>query len=230
NNIDIFKKLTNHQWRDDYEKMWTDMILYLYSMDTGSKLELKLNDDAWQVFMDYYNSLTAMSHYVPVRFRVFIPKAMDYVLRISGLLHVLESVMNGQQIIDPSVSADTVNRAVKLVYYFLSQARQIVESYGPKKQKISMDSKHVLASILIVYDSKNCLKLPTEEMHGVYNNSVPNEAQIGTIVSFGKLIVKTLKEFKIKYEKKKLYLDGKNRQGFIFEKESLESIKKLLEL
>ncbi len=46
NNNDIFKKLTNHQWRDDYEKKWNEMILYLYSMDTGSKLKLKLTDDA----------------------------------------------------------------------------------------------------------------------------------------------------------------------------------------
>jgi hypothetical protein len=160
---------------------------------------------------------------------VFIPKAKDYVLRISGLLHVLESVMNGQKTILPSVSVDTVNRAVNLVYYFLSQARQIVESYGPKRQKISMDNKHVLTSILVVYDSKKSLKLPTEEIHEIYNNSVPNEAQIDTIISFGKLVKKTLKEFKIKFKKDRLYLEGKNRQGFIFEKESLESIKKLLE-
>jgi len=230
NNDDIYKKLTNHQWSDDYEKKWNEMVLYLYTMDTGSKLKLELNDDAWQVFMGYYNSLTAISHYVPVRFQVFIPKAKDYVLRISGLLHVLESVINGQETILPSVSVDTVNRAVKLVYYFLSQARQIVESYGPKRQKISMDNKHVLTSILAVYDSKKRLKLATEEIHGVYNNSVPKGAQIGTIISFGTLVKKTLKEFKIKYKKDRLYLDGKNRQGFIFEKESLESIKKLLEL
>ena len=226
----ISKKVTLHEWSSDYEKYWTDLILYCYSMNRQNKLQLALNDAAKQVFIDYENSLTALTPYVPSRFAVFIPKAVNYVLRISGILHVIESLHNGQTPIPQEISADTVTRAVNLVKFFLSQARQIVELYSPKAPAISMDQKHILESIISIYENRNDFILPTGEIFNIYNNNIPKEAQIDTVESFGKLLVKTLNELKVEFQKERKRVDGRNYQCCIINDKSLKQIKKILNL
>jgi len=226
-NPKISKKMRSHEWQDGYEQDWMDLITKLYCMDSSSKFELKLNVDAWDIFMKYENSLNDLSDYVPNMFSVFIPKATNYILRISGILHILELVIAKKQV-SIEISADTVKRAINIVTFFLSQARKMVESFGPKKQTINTDSKQVFKSIMDIFDSTKNFTLTTKDIYEIYNKKVPKEAQIGTSISFGKLLVKTMKDFKIKYEKKRVFVDGSSSQSFILSQESLELIKKLL--
>lgn len=226
-NPNTYKTLTSHEWQVDYEQYWTTLINELYSMNSTSNLELKLNCDAWLIFMNYDNYLNELSHYLPDMFRVFIPKASSYVLRISGILHILESVIE-KKAVSLEISVDTIKRAISLVTFFLSQARKMVESFGPKKQNISTDSEQVFKSIIDVYNRTNNFTLTTKDIYEVYNNRVPEGAQISSSIGFGKLVVKTMKEFKIKHEKKRVFINGSNSQSFIFSQESLDLINKLL--
>ena len=104
----------------------------------------------------------------------------------------------------------------------------MVESFGPKKQNISTDSEQVFKSIIDVYNRTNNFTLTTKDIYEVYNNRVPEGAQISSSIGFGKLVVKTMKEFKIKHEKKRVFINGSNSQSFIFSQESLDLINKLL--
>lgn len=225
---DIYQNVSLHEWNNDYEANWTLLIQTCYSMTCKNKLELTFDNATKQVFIDYENSLTALIPYVPKRFAIFIPKATNYVLRISGILHIIESIWQGQKVIPTVISVDTLNRAINLVNFFLSQARKIVELYSPKKVSLSMDYKHVLVSIISVHETRNSFELPTGDIISVYNNNVPKEAKIESDVSFGKLLVKIMKEFNINYEKKRKLIDGKNYQCCIINAKSLEQIKKIL--
>ena len=224
----IYNNVTLHEWREDYDKYWTDLIMHFYSLNRENKLELKLDFPAQQVFIEYENELTENAPYFPVRFRVFIPKATNYVLRISGILHAIEYAIQGQPI-PLTISADTVTRAVKLVNYFLSQSRKIVEDYGPKKPTLSMDQKHILASMMSIYKTRNRYELPTQEIMTAFNSSVPKQIQMKSDISFGKLLKKILDDLKIPYQKERKKIDGKNRQCCIIDDKSLKVIRKQLE-
>ncbi len=251
---DIYIDLTHYTWRKENENLWTELIHILYTDERLKDLHLKLNETALNDFLTYVNSMGRLTQYFPEIFAIFARKAPEYVLRISGILHVIEFVLShppfaqnteaqkqaSQQnpfetntiapepIISQYISADTLNRAIKLVNYFMSQARQIVELYGPQKTRLSLDQKGVLEAILSVHENRNSFELPNNEIHKEYNNNLPDEAKIYEPSSFGKILAKTLRELKITYQKKKLKIANKTPQGICLSKESIENIKKTL--
>lgn len=226
-NDDIYNDLTSHEWRVEHENLWARLVQSLYTARYNPKLKLKLSQNAWNIFMDYENYLTRRKQFDPGKFKVFLPKASNYVLRISGILHAVEAAMNNQHM-TLEVSAATVNRAVNLANYFLSQARKIIELYGPQKPQIDSNQKQVLKTILSIYNSKNNSVITTEEIQAEFNSSVPEGVQSTNLSSFGSLVRKTLKDNKIKFEKKRPRLNGKDRKAIVLEKTAIKAIEKLL--
>jgi hypothetical protein len=218
--------LTDYQWRADYEKLWTSMIDKFYSV-SGS-FELKLSDAAWSVFKNYDNELSRKSSYLPSMFKIFIPKATNYVLRIAGILHFVECYFN-PVIFSETISPETIRRAINLVNYFLSQSRKIMELYAPKKKlQLNMDARAVLSAVVALSDTRNSFELPTNEMYKIYNNQVPEQARLSSDVSFGKLLGKIFKEQKLPLTRKKLAIDGKTPQGIITDAATINKIRELL--
>ncbi|KJR40289.1 hypothetical protein MCHI_003812 [Candidatus Magnetoovum chiemensis] len=145
--------LTDYQWRAEYEEPWTSIINNCYSIK--GNFNLNLSDAAWSVFKNYDNELSKKSSYLPSMFKIFIPKAANYVLRIAGILHIVESYFNQPTFttFTTAISADTIRRAINLVNYFLSQARKIMELYAPKKKlQLNTDAGAVLSAVI-----QNCI-------------------------------------------------------------------------
>ena len=194
--------LTDHQWSSENEKLWNELVIYLYGFGVDDHV-LLLTKEAWEVFRDAANSLKALSQYVPYRFRVFIPKAENYILRITGILHVVESVLSGAEEINKNVSADTVRKAIKIVYFFLGQARQVVELYGPTIKKLDRNYVVVIDAVLETISKQNLNSVPVADIMVVFNNIVPAEAAIISTQKFGALVKKVLTDLRIAYDKKR---------------------------
>ena len=156
-----------------------------------------------EVFRDAANSLKKLSQYIPYRFRVFIPKAENYILRIAGVLHVVESVLSGAEEINKDVSADTVRKAIKIVYYFLGQARQVVELYGPQIKKLDRNYVVVIDAVLETISKLNANSVPVSDIMKQFNTLVPAEAAIVSNQKFGALVKKVLTDLSITYAKKR---------------------------
>ena len=202
-------------------------LIYLYRFRVDNHV-LILTKEAWEVFRDAANSLKALSQYVPYRFRVFIPKAENYILRITGILHVVEGVLSGAEEIDENVSADTVRKAIKIVYFFLGQARQVVELYGPRIKKLDRNYVAVIGAILNTISKLNANSVPVSDIMVEFNNIVPAEAAIGSNQTFGALIKKVLTDLRIAYDKKrKNNTNGKLVQHIVIPNDSK---KKLLQI
>lgn len=86
-----------------------------------------------------------------------------------------------------------------------------------------------MKAIISIYNSKNNSVLITEEIQAEFNSSVPESVQITNISSFGSLVKKTLNENKIKFEKKRPKINGKDRQAVVLEKTAIKAIEKLLQ-
>ena len=219
--------LTDHKWSIANERLWNELVRYFYSLGVG-QCELLLTKAGWDVFMQSANSLKRLSQYVPFRFRVFIPKAENYILRIAGVLHLVENVLSGAVLINPNVSADTVMRAVKLVYFFLGQARQVVELYGPRIKKLDRDYVAVIDAILGALATSKTNSVPMSEIITRFNNLVPAEAAIKSSQKFGSLVRRVLTDLSVDYDKKRqTNTSGKLAQHILI---SDSSKKKLFQL
>ena len=219
--------LTDHKWDIENEQLWNRLITYLYSFEADDYV-LSLTKEAWEVFMQSTNSLKKLSQYVPYRFRVFIPKAENYILRIAGVLHMVEMVLSGVEEINTNVSEDAVKRAVKVVYYFLGQARQIVELYGPRIKKLDMNYVVVIEAVLETIAKLNVNSVPVSDIMVQFNRIVPAEAAITSNQKFGALIKKVLTDLSVAYDKKRQKnTNGKLAQHIVIPNDSK---KKLLQI
>ena len=200
--------LTDHKWAPVNEKLWKDMILKFYTLKPES-LILKLDPEAWKEFMVKANSLQRLGEYVPARLRVFIPKLENYILRLSGLLHMLSQWDKEPQNISQTIPASTVRQAIKLIHFFLGQARKVVELYGPRKISLNKNQEVVVDSILILMKKFNTNSVAVSHIMDTFNSLVPDEGKIKSLLSFGALLVKILKVLDIKYTKaRKSKADG----------------------
>ena len=219
--------LTDHQWSSENEKLWNELVIYLYRFRVDTYV-LILTKEAWEVFRDAANSLKKLSQYVPYRFRVFIPKAENYILRIAGVLHVVEGVLSGAEEINKNVSSDTVRRAIRIVYYFLGQARQVVELYGPRIKKLDRNYVAVIGAILNTISKLNANSVPVSDIMEEFNTLVPAEAAITSNQKFGALVKKVLSDLRIAYDKKRQNnTNGKLVQHIVIPNDSK---KKLLQI
>ena len=219
--------LTDHQWSSENEKLWNNLVMYLYGFGADD-YGLSLTKEAWEEFKEAANSLQRLSQYVPYRFRVFIPKAENYILRITGILHVVENVLSGVEDIKRNVSADTVRKAIKIVYFFLGQARQVVELYGPRIKKLDRNYVVVIDAVINTISKQNLNSVPVADIMEEFNNLVPTEAAIGSNQKFGALIKKILTDLRIAYDKKrKNNTNGKLAQHIVIPNDSK---KKLLQI
>ena len=206
NHESVFKELTNHSWSQFNQQLWTDLIQNLYQIPEDS-LQLSLDEPAWEYFRNYTNSLEELRHYAPDRFKGFIPKATEYALRISGLLHVVDCMIKKKQQVN-KVPLPIVKSAANLVNFFLTHSRKMVEHYGPKKSFLTQDQKFIINSILDVYIKRNSLSLPVSEIHAAFNVSVTSSAQIKSDITFGRWIRKVLKDLKINFSEKRKKVDN----------------------
>jgi len=83
---------------------------------------LPMSPDAIELFSKYYELYKTKEKNLPEIGEVFISKLIDYCVRLSGILHVLNGGVN-------QIEKDTVLDAINLVNYFAHQTMQTLELY-----------------------------------------------------------------------------------------------------
>ena len=194
------RPLTDHKWAPENRELWKEMILDCYKLEPES-LALKLDQEAWQVFLNSANSLQRFAEYVPARLRVFTPKIENYILRLSGILHIINQWEKGFDNISNSIPATTVKGGITLSRFFLAQARKVVELYGPTKTTLDRNQEVIIDAILIMMKRLKTNTVAVADVMDTFNSMVPAEGKIDNNVSFGFLLVKVLKSLKIDYKK-----------------------------
>ena len=194
------RPLTDHKWAPENRELWKEMILDCYKLKPES-LALKLDQEAWQVFLKAANSLQRFAEYVPARLRVFTPKIENYILRLSGILHIINQWEKGFDNISSFIPATTVKGGITLSRFFLAQARKVVELYGPTKTTLDRNQEVIIDAILIMMKKLKTNTVAVADVMDTFNSMVPAEGKIDNNVSFGFLLVKVLKSLKIDYKK-----------------------------
>jgi hypothetical protein len=223
---DIFLELNRSEWTDQDKKVWENLINMLYDYDQSH--EYTLGDEAWEVFKNYSNTLTALSGYAPNKFKGFPEKMETYSLRFAGIIHILNIFFEIGENTD-TISKTTMEKAVELSNYFLFQARQMFEAYSPQGSKIDKDAQFILESILKLNQDTGSKTIPIAALLTQFNSVVDPSAVIADVGVFGKLVAKVMKESAVQYESKKVYLeDRKQKRCVVITDKSLSKINNIL--
>lgn len=147
-------ELTRATWNNHHRAAWEELInKALQWADDKFKSEddflvLKLSDEAWNYFLDFRNNIYSMRDHFPPAFRGFIPKAVSYVLRISGLLHVMEQFFSGDDIL-PVVDVGTIQKAILAVNFYMGHTLEALKLLHGQKTMIQfVDQKECIVAIL----------------------------------------------------------------------------------
>jgi len=147
-------ELTRFTWSEQHRAAWEGLVnKALKWADTrfesgDGPLTLRFSDSAWDCFADFRNRTFAARDSFPPAFRGFIPKAASYVLRIAGLLHVMEQLSNGEDI-SPVVDLEIVRMAITAVSFYLGHILEALRLLNGEQTSIQQrdDEKYIISAL-----------------------------------------------------------------------------------
>ena len=144
-----YYEATSESWEERNRENWDNLLHRAMAwVDAevsaqGGKIEkpvrLILDSQAQQKFLDWQNDLNSFKNRLPAQFRGFLPKAVEYCLRLTGIIHCMHKFSMGRT---PQVVLTMVDlgRAMKAVTFYLGQvqaALRIIEDENFVPMEIS---------------------------------------------------------------------------------------------
>ncbi len=194
------RPLTAESWTDENRDIWEkllgnalDWAATQSNEETGcieEPFRMFLERDAQTRFFDWRNSIDkAKSDLHPV-LQGFIPKAVGYAVRLTGLIHALWRFHQGNT---PKkiLTVEDIDRGIEMAVFYLGQtvdAMRLIEDSEHQPPDISERVKHlaeILDSLRAEVDSG---RLAVGYIQERFNDSLPKEKQIGTPKAMGALL------------------------------------------
>lgn len=217
--------LSGHIWAEENESFWNNLITRLYNIEPGS-ITLQLDTEAWEAFKAMANSLQRASEYVSPQLRVFFPKLESYLLKLTGILHMLEDAKSKSGV--QTICKTTVEKASLLTNFFLVQARMVLALYGPKRPLVEKTEAVLIHSILLTAKNLKSNTLPISEIYQTYNSLVPEKRKIENTRSFGSLVTKVLEQFDVESKRQRKHKrNGSLSMHLILNQKSVDKLTKI---
>jgi hypothetical protein len=149
---DDFHELTAESWDPDYQQAWEDLLEQArqWTMAMDDRLQLVLGRDAQTRFLEWANEIKAMMPDLPEVLQGYVPKAVGYALRLSGILHLMGSFEAGaepQQVL----RVDDIEAGIHFAEFYVGQAvdamRYLTVDQAHAPQEVT-ERDQVLAQVL----------------------------------------------------------------------------------
>lgn len=135
---DGFYPLTAETWTISDQNAWEGMLRNAMEWadrmyQAGNKLDLKLDEDALEAFINWRNNLHMAKDDFSESVRGFIPKLVGYVLKWSGALYLMDIFYQGKEPLS-ILSVDDVRKGIKVCEFYLGHiiyAMQAIEFQLP---------------------------------------------------------------------------------------------------
>jgi hypothetical protein len=137
--------LTPESWgerdRDKWEMLlhramdWVDEKICVYGGRIEKPTRMIFDSEAQEKFFEWRNQLYSCKDRLPAQLRGFLPKAVEYVLRLTGVIHVIQMFSRGSTP-QAILSVEDLERGIKTVSFYLGQiqgALRLIEEddYSP---------------------------------------------------------------------------------------------------
>ncbi len=137
-----FHELTGESWSDDYRNQWVDLLSVARSWADQHAVDpwhMVLVQEAREYFFNWRNELYGIRDSLPQELRGFIPKAVGYALRLTGIIHCLNRFANGQEPY-ASLRMDDLKAGIAFAEFYLGQAVDAIHYLvGRNQGKPSID-------------------------------------------------------------------------------------------
>jgi len=144
-----YHDLTPESWGEVDRAKW-EMVLHRAMAWVDEKIKscggeidkpnvMILDSEAQATFFEWRNQIYSFKDQLPLQLRGFLPKAVEYVLRLTGVIHCMEMFSRGRT---PQVvlTVEDLERGIKAVRFYLGQiqdALRLIEEDGYSPPEIS---------------------------------------------------------------------------------------------
>ncbi len=118
-----FQELTGESWSEDYKSQWTSILSVARSWSdqhAADPWHMSLVQDAREYFFNWRNELYGLRDSLPQELRGFIPKAVGYALRLTGIIHCLNRFAQGEEPY-ASLKMEDLQAGIAFAEFYLGQ-------------------------------------------------------------------------------------------------------------
>ncbi len=192
--------LTAESWGDLDRAKW-EMVLHraIAWVDEkinfcGGKIEkptlMIFDSEAQTKFLEWRNNIYSFKDQLPDQLRGFLPKAIEYVLRLTGVIHCMQmfSIGSPPQLI---LSVEDLERGIKAVSFYMGQiqgAIRLIEEEGYAPPEISERSLLLAKTLDQLRPHLENGRLAIGFIHKHYNLIAPKTHKVGTPKGMGAVL------------------------------------------
>jgi hypothetical protein len=193
-------ELTAESWedchRDQWEKLlfraldWVEGEIYAHGGSIEKPVLMILDAAAQEKFFDWRNQLVSFKDRLPAQLRGFLPKAIEYALRLAGVIHCMRMFSRGEtpQIV---LTLEDLERGIKAVQFYLGQiqdALRLIEHEGHTPVEVSERSLLVAQTLEWLRPHIENGRLAISFTQEQYNRIAPETQKIRTARAMGSLL------------------------------------------
>lgn len=192
--------LTAESWgdqdRDKWEKVlrramdWVDEEISTCGRRIEKPTRMVLDYEAQGKFLEWRNQLYSYKDRLPVQLRGFLPKAVEYALRLTGIIHCIQMFSIGRTP-QAILSVEDLDRGIKAVSFYLGQiqgALRMIEEDNYSPPEISERSIFLAQTLTQLRPHLQDGRLAVGFIHKHYNLMVQQTQKISKPRGMGALL------------------------------------------
>jgi hypothetical protein len=182
-------------WADHHRRAW-ELLLeramnWADSRDPDDTHLMMFSPDAQQAFFAWRNELNDMRYDLPPLLRGFIPKAVEYAVRLTGAIRLLHDFSACSE---PArmLGAEDFDRARQVVMFHLGQAEEALRLFDPKNQhpavEVSERTLHLASVLTELRKELDSGRLAVGYIHEAFNAKCQEHLRIKSPHAMGSLL------------------------------------------
>jgi len=195
-----YYELTEEAWEDrhrgGWEKLlfraidWVDGEIYAQGGKIEQSTRMILSSEAQGRFFEWRNQLYSCKDRLPALLRGFLPKAVEYVLRLTGVINCIQMFSQGG-VPGTVLSLEDLERGIKTVHFYLGQvqdALRLIENEDHVPVEISERSRLLAHTLERLRPNLDNGRLAIGYIQDEYNKIAPKTKHIGSARAMGGLL------------------------------------------
>jgi hypothetical protein len=170
---------------EKWEIFWNELIrkCFFAPWDPLKSQILTFSEEGLKIFGCFYDEFQTIRSLLSERAQPFIPKLITYSLRLIGLLHIIEGLLEEPQKVGPGeipwrpiIQPETVEKGIRLTRFFAGQMSKVLFVYGKGKQPLNGQELRLIHALFELQEKVKNGRLPLSVIREAYNDGLPSVA------------------------------------------------------
>jgi len=177
-----FRELTGESWDDSFYNQWKQLLTNIRAwteQHTEDVWHMALNQEAREYFYNWRNGLFGLRDSLPGELRGFIPKAVGYALRLTGIIHCMNRLVENEEPF-ALLKVEDIQAGIAFVEFYMGQTVDAIghlvgRTYAGHKFDRTDQRITSLARVLFTLeDEAEGGRIPVGRIQELFNSQVPD--------------------------------------------------------